>query len=212
MRHDHITQGSDAWQELRRIYITGTTLGQIMGTPAARKKAYYEIIAELLTVPEEDKPEWENAMQRGTRLEPQARAAYEFHTGKRVSQTGFVTHDSLPLVAQSPDGDVLHADGTMTGVEIKCMGGENHMKCIIENEIPKEYKPQILQYFIADPNRVDVDFVAYNPEIPRFSIHIINIKREELFAEIQEATQAQSVFVSEVMDKLEELINKNNVQ
>lgn len=206
MRYDHITQGSDQWQELRRIYITGTTLGQIMGTPAARKKAYYEIIAELLTVPEQNVPEYENAMQRGTRLEPQARAAYEFHTGKRVTQTGFVTNDSMPLVAQSPDGDVIHADGYMTGVEIKCMGGENHMKCIIENEIPKEYKPQIIQYFVADPKRTDVDFVAYNPEIPRFSIHIINIKRSDLFAEIQDAIQAQAVFVNEVMDGLEALI------
>lgn len=206
MRYDHITQGSDQWQELRRIYITGTTLGQIMGTPAARKKAYYEIIAELLTVPEENVPEYENAMQRGTRLEPQARAAYEFHTGKRVSQTGFVTNDSMPLVAQSPDGDVIHADGHMTGVEIKCMGGENHMKCVIENEVPKEYKPQIIQYFVADEKRTDVDFVAYNPEIPRFSIHIINIKRSDLFAEIQDAIQAQAVFVNEVMDGLEALI------
>jgi len=206
MRYDHITQGSDQWQELRRIYITGTTLGQIMGTPAARKKAFYEILAELLTVPEENVPEYENAMQRGTRLEPQARAAYEFHTGKKVSQTGFVTHDSLPLVAQSPDGDVIHEDKSMTGVEIKCMGGENHMKCVIENEVPKEYKPQIIQYFVADDKRTGVDFVAYNPEIPRFSIHIIHIKRADMMAEIQEAIQAQAEFVDEVLNKLEELI------
>lgn len=206
MRYDHITQGSDQWKELRRIYITGTDLADIMGTPAARKKAYYRIIAELLTVPEENVPEYENAMQRGTRLEPQARAAYEFHTGKRVTQTGFVTNDSIPLVAQSPDGDVIHEDGHMTGVEIKCMGGENHMKCVIENVIPKEYKSQIIQYFVADPKRTDVDFVAYNPEIPRFSIHIINIKRSDLFAEIQDATQAQVVFIDEALNKLEELI------
>jgi putative phage-type endonuclease len=206
MRYDHITQGSDQWQELRRIYVTGTILGQIMGTPAARKKAYYEIIAELLTVPEANVPEYENAMQRGTRLEPQARAAYEFHTGKKVAQTGFVTHDSMPLVAQSPDGDVIHEDKTMTGVEIKCMGGENHMKCVIENEVPKEYKPQIIQYFVADEKRTGVDFVAYNPEIPRFSLHIIHIKREDMMAEIQEAIQAQALFVDEVLNKLEELI------
>jgi len=206
MRHDHITQGSNQWKELRRIFITGTTLGQITGTPAARKKAYYEIIAELLTVPEQNVPEFENAMQRGTRLEPEARAAYEYHTGKKVTQTGFVTSDTLPLVAQSPDGDVIHPDTTMTGVEIKCMGGENHMRTVIENEIPKEYRAQIIQYFVADEKRTGVDFVVYNPEIPRFSIHIIHINREDMLLEIQEAIEAQSVFVEEVLNKLEQLI------
>ena len=204
-RHD-VAQRSPEWQELRRMKITGTTLKSILGTPAARTKAFYATVAELLTVPEIDAPEYENPMDRGTRLEPQAIAAYEFHTGSKVMHTGFVESDELPLVGQSPDGDVSMTDGGLLGIEVKCLLGEAHMTVVMTNTIPKDYIPQGLQYLITDPAREAVDFVFYNPEIPRFALHVIRMNRAKYQKEIMDATYAQEVFVKEVLDAVEKLI------
>ena len=55
------------------------------------------------------------AMARGNELEPRARAWYEFTTGRKVKQVGFVYRDKSKQTGCSPDG--LCED---RGLEIKC--------------------------------------------------------------------------------------------
>ncbi len=90
MKKHQIEQRSNEWKQLRKGKITGTQLKSIMGTPRARKEAMYEILAERLTVGVED--EYENAMDRGIRLEGDAIAMFELHTGKQVDKIGFVEY------------------------------------------------------------------------------------------------------------------------
>src|SRR3990167_9368048 len=96
-KHSEITQGSSEWHQIRKGKITGTTLKAVMGTPKARKTALYEVLAERLTVGVEE--EYENAMERGLRLESDDVAMFELETDKKLELTGFCEDDTNPMIA-----------------------------------------------------------------------------------------------------------------
>ncbi len=198
MKTNNCEQRSDEWFHIRKGKITGTQLKSIMGTPKARKEAMYEILAERLTVGIED--DYENAMDRGTRLEPEAVAAFQFETGLKVDSAGLCQDDDNDKIANSPDGLI----GDDMAIEVKCMGGKNHLKMWLENEIPDEYYYQVLQYFVVNEKLKKLYFVAYNPDIPTHSLHIIEVERNE--KEVKKAREAQEVFLKEVDNKLNEII------
>ena len=93
MKKYNTEQRSPEWEQLRKTHITGTALKGIMGTPRARQEAIYEVIADRLTVGVESDEEYENPMERGTRLEPDALSTFEFETGKKVEKVGFCEND-----------------------------------------------------------------------------------------------------------------------
>jgi putative phage-type endonuclease len=187
-----ILQGSEEWLQARKGRITGTVLKGIMGTPKARQKALYEVIGERLTVGVDT--EYENPMDRGTRLEPDAISAFEFETGKRVERTGLCEDEENPNIANSPDGLI----GENEAIEVKCMGATNHVQMWLTNEIPDEYEWQAVQYFVVNPLLEKLYFVGYHPDIPIHPLHIIELSREEIESKIEKAKFAQKVFLEEV--------------
>lgn len=200
-KHLDIAQGTSEWHHIRKGKITGTTLKAIMGTPKARQDAVYEIIAERLTVGVDD-GEYENAMERGSRLEPDAIAMFELETGKSVDRIGFAEDDTNPMIANSPDGLI----GDNEAVEAKCMGGKNHVKLWLTNLIPDEYYWQVIQYFVVNPNLQKLYFIGYNPDIPVHPLHIIEMTRAEAEIAIGEARTAQEGFLTEVEEILADII------
>lgn len=202
MKKHQIEQKSNEWHHIRKGKITGTTLKAIMGTPKARQDAIYEIIAERLTVGVESEGDYENAMERGNRLEPDAIAMFELETGKQVERVGFCEDETNPMIANSPDGLI----GEDEAVEVKCLGGKNHVKMWLTNETPEEYKWQIIQYFVVNENLKKLYFVGYNPDIPIHPIHIIEVSRDEVESEIKEARENQEKFLSEVENILKDII------
>lgn len=203
MKKHKISQRTDEWFHIRKGKITGTTLKAIMGTPKARQDAMYEIIGERLTIGVESESGEENAMDRGTRLEPEAVAAFEFETGNKVDIIGFAEDDDNPMIANSPDGLI----GDDEAIEVKCMGGKNHAKVWITNEIPEEYFWQSIQYFVVNNKLQKLYFVAYNPDIPVHPLHIIELERRNIESEIKTARLKQEEFLSEVEEKLKGIIN-----
>lgn len=207
MKKHNVEQKSDEWHHLRKGKITGTTLKAIMGTPKARQDAVYEIIAERLTVGVESEGDYENAMDRGNRLEPDAIAMFEFETGKEVERTGFCEDDTNPMIANSPDGLI----GEDEAVEAKCMGGKNHVKMWLTNEIPEEagvhnYKWQVIQYFIVNEKLKKLYFVGYNPDIEVHPLHIIEVNRKDVEQDIVNARKSQEAFLQEVESILTTII------
>ena len=192
-KHD-ISQKTDKWFHIRKGKITGTQLKNIMGTPRARQEAIYEVLAERLTVGVESEDDYENAMERGSRLEPDAISAFELETGKSVERVGFVEDDDNPLIANSPDGLI----GETEAVEVKCLGGKNHIKMWLTNKVLDEYWWQVIQYFIVNKKLQTLYFVGYNPNIPIHPLHIIEVKRKEIEVEIKEAREEQEKFLKEV--------------
>jgi putative phage-type endonuclease len=200
MKKHNIEQRTSEWHQLRKGKITGTVLKSIMGTPKARQEAIYETIAQRLTVGVEE--EYENAMERGNRLEDDAVATFELETGKTVERTGFCEDDTNPMIANSPDGLI----GENEAVEIKCMGGKNHVKMWLTNEIPDEYQWQVVQYFVVNEKLEKLYFVGYNPDIPVHPLHIIEVNREEIGLKIENAKKSQEAFILEVESILSTII------
>jgi hypothetical protein len=77
------------------------------------------------------------AMERGTMLEPQARAWYELQTGREVQEVGMVFNDARTC-AGSPDG--LCED---RGIEIKCPEGRQMLSILIRGDMPPDYGSQV---------------------------------------------------------------------
>jgi putative phage-type endonuclease len=200
MKKIKTVQRSDEWKHLRKGKVTGTTLKAILGTPKARQDAVYEVIAERLSVgiPDED----ENAMDRGIRLEPEAIAMFEMETDKHVETIGLCEEENNPLMANSPDGLI----GDSEAIEVKCMGGKNHVKLWITNTVPDEYKWQVVQYFVVNEKLEKLYFVGYNPDIPVHPLHIIEVHKNEIHNDILMAYDKQEEFLQEVEGILKKII------
>ena len=199
-KYNDIEQRTPEWFQKRKGVITGTVLKGIMGTPYMRQEMFYELLAQRLTVGIEDE-DYENAMERGTRLEPDAIAQFEFETGKQVERIGFVEGDD-PSMANSPDGYI----GETEAIEAKCLGGRNHVRMWLENEIPKDYYWQVIQYFVVNKKLEKVYFVGYNPDIPSHPLHIIEVEREKVKDDISNAIKTQEEFIEKINFTLGEIV------
>src|SRR5262245_31952229 len=100
-------QGSPEWRQARCGKVGASRMADIMartksGYGASRKNYAAELIVERLTgIPNEG---FTNAaMQWGTATEPQARAAYQFHYERRVTEVGFILHPTIANAGASPD-------------------------------------------------------------------------------------------------------------
>lgn len=202
MKKHNIEQGTDEWHQLRKGKVTGTYLKSIMGTPKARQEAIYEMIAERLTIGIESETTWENAMDRGLRLEDDAITLFEFETGKQVERTGFCEDDTNPLIANSPDGLI----GENEAVEVKCLEGKKHVKAWLTGLVPDDYQWQVVQYFVVNPKLKKLYFVNYHPDIQIHPIHIIEVTRQEIEDKITLAKKSEEIFLKEVEEELNKLI------
>lgn len=197
---NRIEQQTDEWFQMRKGKITGTILKQIMGTPAKRQDTIYEIIGDILAEGVEDQNE--NPMDRGNRLESEARVMFEFERSKQVSETGFAQSDGNRQIANSPDGLI----GENEALEIKCMGRKNHVKFWLTNVVPEDYIWQVVQYFIVNSKLEKLFFVGYHPEIKVHPMHIIEVTRDQMLAKILSGEKAQTAFLTEVKAILKTII------
>jgi hypothetical protein len=183
--HD-VKQGSDEWLTLRRQYFTGSALGEWLidgeRTKTSRKAWQNAIWNKLGELSQDDEPSFPNwAMKRGTELEPFARAAYERHTGFKVREVGFISHDCDGF-GVSPDGlivgdsdfpigegDVYH------GLELKCPVARTMLKWLDAGTLPDEHKLQV-HASMAASGLSRWDFFAWHPEL--VPMHII-VERDE---------------------------------
>ena len=158
-------QGSQAWFGVR-LGIPTASHAELIVTPTGKaatgqgRQSYINgLVAERLTGSIEmqhDTP----AMERGRNLEPQARAWYEFETGRKVVEVGFVYRDADKTAGASPDGLVV---GECGGIEIKCLMRRAHVGALLAGAPPKEYRPQV-QFCLWTTGAAWWDFVLFTPE------------------------------------------------
>lgn len=158
-------QRSLEWFAHRAGRVTASRIADVMaktktGPGAARKNYAADLVAERLTG--EIREGFSNAaMQWGTDMEPQARAAYEFLHDASVSEVGFIDHPTLAMAGCSPDG--LVGDAGM--VEIKCPNTATHIDTLLTGSIDGKYHKQ-MQFQLACSGRAWCDFVSYDPRLP----------------------------------------------
>ena len=114
-------------------------------------------------------------MERGNEDEGAARDCYSFVTGNEVEQVAFVKHPYLDCAGCSPDG-LVGSDGL---VEIKRKIPALHIAYILKNEVPTEYRKQMM-FQMACTGRQWCDFASYCPELPEeMQLFVIRYHRND---------------------------------
>lgn len=193
-------QGSEEWHAARLGKVTASRIADMMartrnGWGASRGNYMAELICERLTGAPTER--YTNAaMQWGTDTEPQARAAYEFVTGRTVTECGFVDHPEIKMAGASPDG-LVGEDGL---IEIKCPNTATHIDTLLTEAIPQKYRLQML-WQMACTGRKWCDFVSFDPRMPlEMQLWISRVTPES--GEIEEIEDAARQFLAEIDEKI----------
>jgi hypothetical protein len=198
-----LIQGTPEWVQARCGKATASRLADIMakiksGEAATRRNYKAEIVCERLTgTPAEQYISRD--MERGTALEPEARAEYEVREGVTVETAGFIEHPSIPMFGCSPDGLI----GTEGGLEIKCPKVATHLEWLLSKQVPPEHRGQLVAN-LACTRREWWDFVSYCPELPEH----LRYFRFRMIADpqaIELAEQEVCQFLAEVVDMTDRL-------
>lgn len=201
-------QGTPEWLAARTGRVTASRMSAVMakgkaGAPSATRAAVMgELIAEYLTgQPTEG---YTNAdMQRGTDLEPAARAAYEVHKGLMVREVGLVLHPKNERFGASPDG-VVDPVGLL---EIKCPRTHAHIEYLLAGKPPAQYLPQ-MAWQAACCQREWVDFASYCPAMPD-GLRLFVVRYTPPAAYIAELESEAAAFLEEMMAKIKQLNSIN---
>lgn len=146
-------QGSEEWLNIRRGLPTASKFREIItsarGDLSKSAPGYMaELLAETydtdLVNTDVDMTGFEGNRwtDRGTALEPDARAKFEEITGYTVKEVGFVTRDAEDAGC-SPDGLAYEGEVCDGGLEIKCPAPKTHVLYIEKGELPGSYKQQV---------------------------------------------------------------------
>jgi len=167
-------QGSDEWFAARVGIPTASCFKELI-TSQGKKSASFDKYCNTLAAarlmgraPESFESDW---MKRGTELEPQARAFYEFERDIEVPQVGLCLLDDGSAGA-SPDG--LTDD---CGLEIKCPAPHTHVEYLSRGKLPAAYVPQV-QGCLWICERDHWDFLSFHPDMPPL---LIRVGRDDKF-------------------------------
>lgn len=164
----NVIQGTEAWLRFRRVHISASESGSIMGCNPY--KSIIDLYEEKIFQFEQDDNPY---MLRGRRLEPIALEEFEKETGLTMYPT-VVKHDTINWMAASLDGMTINRDAI---VEIKCNGKTNH-DLAVKGKIPKYHLCQI-QHQLACTG---LDF-AYLFSFDGTKGIILEVKRDQEFIE-----------------------------
>lgn len=190
-------QGSPKWLAARIGRVTASRMADVIaqgrsGAPSATRATYMgELAAEILTGVQAES--YTNAdMQRGTELEPLARAAYETKTRQMVDSVGLVIHPDNEHWAASPDG-LVGSDGLL---ELKCPKTHTHISYLLAGKPPAQYLPQ-MAWQAACCGRAWVDFASYDPRMPA-ELQLFIVRYEPPMSYIAELELAATAFLAEL--------------
>lgn len=137
---ENLEQGSQSWHEWRSLGIGASEAPAIMG------ESPYLTALQLWEIKTKRKPPQETnfAMQRGTDMEPRARAALELTLNIDLNPA-LVEHEQYPFIRASLDG---YNKELNVAAEIKCCGKKN-FELVKSGQVPLDYKAQIQQQILV---------------------------------------------------------------
>lgn len=169
---------------------------------APRKAGFYELIAEYLSIERDD----ENRMDRGTRLEPEARNWFAKEYEKDVEEIGMCCSDVDDRIYNSPDGMIKNKAGVYTeAIEIKCLAPARHIQAVIEKKIPEEYWSQMMQYFVVNDDLQTLYWIFHDPGIVTIPYFVLEITRDTLGDWPQRLLDFQVAQLQRIDEIIEEL-------
>ena len=144
MKIHTMEQRTPEWDKVRAGKITGSVASKLV-TPTGKLSTQSgseigRIIAEEegWQEPEFIKPTY--WMERGVDLEPESRNWFQIEVGKKVTECGFMEHDS-GLAGFSPDGYIMDGDQIIP-VELKTPKPSTHISWVLAGGLPKVHAAQ----------------------------------------------------------------------
>ena len=192
-----VEQSSDEWLQARCGIVTASTMRNLVtasGKPADNdtSRGFIRQLAteRIIGVPEFTYPT--RPMQRGNLLEPHARELYAEHYAP-VEEVGFIRLDTDEYsLGYSPDGLVGH-DGL---IEIKSPGPKEHLRTILDDDVPSVYKWQV-QVGLLVTGRSWLDFISY---CPGADLYVKRVRPDkEAFGTIHMAVSAAEAAITSII-------------
>jgi len=197
-------QQTNEWFAARVAKVTASRVADVVaktksGPAASRANYMAELMIERLTGQRQET--FTNAaMERGTELEPLARAAYEAQTGAIVEEVGFIQHPTIEMAGASPDG-LVGSDGLL---EIKVPNSSTHIENMLSGKPSQRYLMQMM-FQMSCTGRKWCDFVSYDPRFPaHLQLFVVRVMRDDVL--IQSLENEVRQFLSE----LDAMVNKLN--
>jgi len=110
-----LVQGSVDWHNMRSGRVTGTRGARIL--IGKEEEVMREMIRDVRGAPSETFVN--DAMKRGTKMEPVARNDYREYTNKTGFEAGMIIHRDLPWLSYSPDWIITEFGEVAAHLEIK---------------------------------------------------------------------------------------------
>lgn len=205
-----ISQGSEAWKLLKVGKVSASRMADLLaktksGASASRAKYMAQLLCERMTgQPTEFFTT--AAMQRGTEIEPVARAAYEAENLTSVEQVAWVEHPTIPMAGCSPDGLV----GEHGLIEIKCKEIHNHLDSILNDKIDPDHQAQMM-WQMACTGRQWCDYVCFDDRAPEgLQLFVKRLERnDELIQKMEDEVRTFLKDLESMIQKLNEIKEKN---
>jgi putative phage-type endonuclease len=174
-----LEQGSDLWKEFRKMKIGSSSAASIRGVGFKTPLQLFEDMIEDRETPVND------AMKRGTEMEPKARAWLNNKYGADL-QPAVVQHpnDEFDWHISSLDGIWKRSDNSYFVTEIKHPGRKDH-ECAMDGLVPEKYIPQCLHILEDLPGVDEILYLSYHED----SQAEIWVKRDEYEMPIQFAEE-----------------------
>ena len=189
-------QKSLEWLKARHGNVTGTSLGNALGTRVNQKTLMYSLIADRMTEVQMNELSTP-AVDRGNELEPFAIRATSHEMALDFEETGLLLNDKYPRFSISPDG-IFEEDGVITGgIETKCPNSKKHVQYLIRNEIPKEYLHQVKAPFIMSDDVTFWVFASFDDRNYERPLFVKTVTRDD-FDDIDECREKLLKFLDEV--------------
>lgn len=168
-------QGSAAWLKLKLGVISGSCASQVVAKKGTETRLTYlcDLVAQICTAVVDEEMNFKQ-MEWGKTHEAGARSAYEFSTGKILTQVPFVFKDSSHREGCSPDALI---DGER-GLEIKCpWDTANYIKFFVTDKVKSEWDWQN-QFNLRVLGADEWDLVQYDPRMKKNPIKTLVVKKD----------------------------------
>ena len=142
------------------------------GDPSKQAKNYLYQLAGERIVGGKVETYTNAAMERGLKLEPEARSLFEIVKEVEVKQVGLVYFNDEKRFSCSPDGLLQNS-----GLEIKCPLIHTHVSYVLGGTLPSDYFQQV-QGSMLVTGFSSWWFMSYFPGLPPF---IIVVQRDDKF-------------------------------
>ena len=206
-----IEQGTPEWHQMRLGKVSASRMAELLAKTktgafaASRAKYMAQLLCERMTC-EPTEFFTSQAMQRGTEIEPVARAAYEAENLTSVEQIAWVEHPTIPMAGCSPDGFV----GEHGLIEIKCKEIHNHLDSILNDKIDPDHQAQMM-WQMCCTGRQWCDYVCFDDRAPEgLQLFVKRLHRdEEKIKQMEDEVRAFLKDLENMIQKLNEIKEKN---